>query len=74
MREPDAFDFADADEAPTEERTISCQRCGEGGLYWQAVWDGAGRERSALFDAATRHRHECRASVDDFDDISGATA
>jgi hypothetical protein len=69
MHEPDAFDFADAEEAP-QERAISCRHCGEGGLYWQSVWDRIGRESSVLFDAATRHRHECRAAADDFEDVS----
>lgn len=69
MRDPDAFDLADAEDAPAE-REITCRLCRQGGLYWQPCWDEHGREHSALFDAATKHRHECRASADDFEDVS----
>jgi len=53
---------------------VTCNRCGETGLYWQSRWTPDGSERSVLFDSATRRAHECRASADDFDDVSGSVS
>lgn len=69
MRAPDHFDRDDAED-DGEARSMTCNRCGAEGLHWQSVWDRDGRERSVLFEGA--RRHECRASADDFDDVTEA--
>lgn len=57
------------DDFPENEDGVTCLRCKEPGLYWQMVTQSDGRsEKPVLFKDG--HRHVCRPSADDFEDLT----
>lgn len=43
-----------------DDEGIVCKRCGEDGLYWQAVTTADGlHDRWRLFDSRTHRPHQC---------------
>lgn len=52
---------------PDDEDGVTCRRCGETGLQWQAYWKARGEEGARLIDAAGRpHKCKSSASADEF--------
>ncbi len=55
------FDEYGGDDDDYDSDNVTCNRCGESGLYWQVVYCEDGRsERNTLFSDATRKRHVCK--------------